>query len=352
MFEAAVRGQSPGQTYSGEYEELPPLGAPGAAGPTYAAPAQPGPTFPSIDSFNPFSSPGPMSYDPFLGAPPAAVPNSGYAPYGIHGPQPYKLGWRSLYDVGYIPEESIEGTPAELEIFEFDAEWRYTQPTEWGWLFSMAKEFRLRSYGEAGSTIPFPDEVFHLGWDFELSTPANAPWSFELGFSPSLNTDFEDNSTSDAWNWDGRGIAFYRTSPQLTWVGGVVYWDRVRDRLLPYAGVIWTPNDIYEFRLIFPEGRISKFLGTPWGVATWFYARGEFHVEAYEFEDSGFKDKYEISDWRVLLGFRSENGPGISTFIEGGWIFDRQIEFLNRTVAGTDNFDVSSGFIVRGGLRY
>ena len=50
-----------------------------------------------------------------------------------------------------------------------------------------------------------------------------------------------------------RAVAFYRTSPQWTWVGGVVYWDRVNDRVLPYAGAIWIPNDHTELRLLFPE---------------------------------------------------------------------------------------------------
>jgi hypothetical protein len=38
----------------------------------------------------------------------------------------------------------------------------------------------------------------------------------------------------------------------------------------------------------------------------------------------------------------------VQSFLEGGWVFDRQVEF-NR--AGGD-FDVSSGFIARFGVKF
>jgi hypothetical protein len=299
---------------------------------------------------NPYET-GPMTYDPFLGAPPAVMPNSGYAPVGgpahVFGPRPYRYGMQGRIDAGFIPGEEIEGVGADLEVFELDAENRYTQPTSFGWIYSFAHQFSWRNYDEIGGALPFPNDVFRSAWDFELATPANGSFSYVLGFTPALNTDFEDNSTSDAWTFDARAIAFYRSAPQWTWVGGVVYWDRVNDRLLPYVGAIWIPNDHTELRLTFPEGRISKFFGTPWGIALWYYLRAEFHVEAYEFEDSGFKDQYEINDWRVMLGLRSENAAGVATFIEGGWIFDRHLEYLNGP-----ELDIESGFLIRGGLRY
>ncbi|HUG90259.1 MAG TPA: hypothetical protein VML55_05470 [Planctomycetaceae bacterium] len=352
-FAAVIRGQTPGgQPYYGnqsQYEE-PYSTTPGLGDPTYGGQyVQPAPS-PGFNLLNPYES-GPMTYDPFLGAPPAVVPNGRYSPYGgpahVFGPRPYRYGWQGRIDAGYLPKEDIEGVSADLEIFELDVENRYTSPTAWGWIYSFAHQFSWRNYDEVGGALPFPTDVFRSAWDFELSTPANSPFSYVLGFTPALNTDFEDNSTSKAWTFDGRAIAFYRSSPQWTWVGGVVYWDRVNDRLLPYAGVIWIPNDHTELRLLFPEARISKFAGTPWGVAMWYYVRAEFHVEAYEFEDSGFKDQYEISDWRVLLGLRTENAVGVAAFIEGGWVFDRQLDFLNGP-----NFDIESGFLVRGGLRY
>ena len=82
----------------------------------------------------------------------------------------------------------------------------------------------------------------------------------------------------------GRGVVFLRASPQLMIALGAAYWKRVDDIVLPYAGVVWTPNDYWEFRLMFPKSRISYFLGNWWGAATWVYGGVEYNVEAYQID--------------------------------------------------------------------
>jgi hypothetical protein len=84
-------------------------------------------------------------------------------------------------------------------------------------------------------------------------------------------------------------------------------------------------------------------------LSKWIYTRGEFHSEAYEvdIEPAGRRDQIEMTDWRVLLGLRMERNL-LSAFLEAGWIFDRQVEFLR----STPSFDISSGFIARTGFRY
>jgi hypothetical protein len=130
---------------------------------------------------------------------------------------------------------------------------------------------------------------------------------------------------------------------------GALYWDRVDDIVLPYAGIVWTPSDYLEFRLLFPKPRVSLFLGAPSGVATWAYVSGEYHVESYEIELSppGSRDQVQFEDWRVLGGLRFESG-WLTSFIEAGWVFDRDVEFRSQ---GTD-FDIDTGFIGRVGFRY
>ncbi|MFT3772271.1 MAG: hypothetical protein QM820_43275 [Minicystis sp.] len=100
------------------------------------------------------------------------------------------------------------------------------------------------------------------------------------------------------------------------------------DIVLPYAGVVYTPNDLWEFRLLFPKPRISYFLGTPNGVATWVYVQAEYHVEAYQVDTypGRGQDRVQIADWRVVGGMRFEAG-WLTTFVEAGYVFDRKVEF-------------------------
>ncbi|MCA9114962.1 MAG: hypothetical protein KDA79_07730 [Planctomycetaceae bacterium] len=367
VFQMAIRGQTP------TFDSLP---APGEPQPSYQAPADsfgyPGNGYPADGSFmtpGQAAPPGPLNYDPFLsgvGVPPSPYAGSGGYSFGANGPQPYRLGWTTRMDFGIMPGESAGQGLGDIQIFEFDLDLEHTQQISNGWLFSMTHEFDMRSWDGPTSSrtgppnlahAGFPEELYRFGWDLELATPANqGPWSMQLAFNPSINSDLQQSLSSDAWNLDGRAIMFFKTSPYWTWALGAGFWDRVNDRVIPYAGAIWTPDDRWEWRLVFPEPRISYFLGNVWGIASWFYVRGQYHVEAYEVQlkdrtnRSAFfprQEKMEIEDWRVLAGMRSENGF-MTTFIEAGWVFDRKVDFINET----SSFDISSGFIARAGIRY
>jgi len=345
-FRPVIRGQTPG------YDEVPtpqqqPQSQPGQPK-TFVGPQNAVPDGNLITPGAPLGGPG---ADPFLNNGAGAGPQR----YGVHGPQPYRLHrWLSRYDIGFLPESDADRGLGEFEVFELDTSWQYSFPIWHNWIFSFTQEFNLRAWEGPQSNTRFPTttlpgSAFRFGWDFQLATPANHAWSALVAFNPSLNSDFEDTLTSDAWNWDGRGMIFYRATPQWTFVGGAGFWDRVNDRVVPYAGVIWTPDDRWEWRILFPKGRVSYFLGQPWGVSTWIYARSEYHVEAYEVEIPRLRrnDKVEVEDWRILLGLRWDTG-WVNAFWEAGWVFGRDVDFLRRT----SGFSVNTGFITRAGIRF
>ena len=205
---------------------------------------------------------------------------------GINGPQPFRWGWQPRFDVGYLPARSVSRGDGKFGIFAFDGEIRNNRPLPNGSVFSYAPQFGLRTWDgpmlAGGGTLP--SAVYRLGTDLEYSTTAAGPWSVTLGFNPSLNTDFARTPTSNAYNLDARAMLFYRASAQWMYVLGVGYLDRVHNWILPYSGVVWTPNDRTEFRLLFPESRISHYIGNYFSDDKWIYASAGFHVEAYQIE--------------------------------------------------------------------
>lgn len=362
--EVTIRAQSLDSPY---YDELPPAGggvlpqypySPGS--PTYSPPGTSFPGNPPVIEGSPYAPPGgfggapytPIApTDPFTGQPPA-VPGV-VQQFGVNGPQPYRFGAAPRIDAGYIAPASTGGGYGEMEVFEFDAEMPYVSPTGNGDVFTFTPQFNMRLFdgpSSPGALPGFPNDLYRFGWDFAYAwKDQHSPWSAELGFNPSINTDFEKSLTIDSVNWDGRGIAFYQASPTLTVALGALYWDRVRDRLLPYGGLIWLPNDRLEVRLIFPEPRISYFIGHMWGRPTWVYARAEYNVEAYEVEvPEGQQNQLQMDDWRFLIGARKDQGWG-QTFLEGGWVFDRNVRYANAAAPG---FDIGTSFIFRGGMRF
>lgn len=353
---AAFRGETPsaspiirGQSLSYDEEPTAAAGQYDGSAQTYASPP---PGYSNGGPYLPPQSPQWMT-DPFLGqgvvpGAPFPGPTPGGYLYGVNGPQPYRFGWTIRGDVGYLPEESTSNDGGKFGVFEFNSDFRYTIPWQSGWIFTSAPQFSMRSW-DGPNQVALPGSVYRVGWDLQLATPQTGPWSIQLDFNPSINTDFDSGVGADAWNFDGYGILFYQASPQWLWAFGAGFWDRVNDRVIPYAGVVWRPDDIWEWRLVFPNPRVSLFLGNTWWGATWFYVSGEYHIEAYQIEigNTNARERIEIQDWRVMVGLRSDNGR-VASFLEAGWLLDRSVEF-GRT---TPDFSIDDGFMARFGLRF
>lgn len=283
------------------------------------------------------------------GWPGGPAPNASVV--GVNGPQPFRFGWQSRLDIGYMPSESVSrnGARGSLGVFETNLEMRYTAPVTGQWIFSVAPQFNLRNWDGPGRPQLHGD-VYRFGSDFRLTSPTVGPTTVELGFTPALSSDFDRSPGSEAWSFDGYGALQIRTSPRWLVVIGALFWDRVNDNVLPYGGLVYTPNNVFEARLLFPRADVSMFLGAPWGVPQWLYVAGEYHIEAWQVSSpvpGGVQDRMEIEDWRILLGVRSESG-GISSFLEAGWVLGRHADFQNTA----RDFDISSGFITRFGVRW
>ncbi|MBI5757506.1 MAG: hypothetical protein HZA46_03180 [Planctomycetales bacterium] len=311
-----------------------------------------------------FSTPSPsqQTYVAPQGQPYLADPNFGQQPppygfpqpytHGTVGPQPYRLGWSSRYDMAWMPNATASNGRGDMEIFEANMALRNS--TGWppglpNWIMSFTPEFNLRSWQGPG-LVDLPAQVYRFAGDIELAAPGRGPWGFHAGFTPAIVSDFESPLDRDGFNFDGRGYITFQATPQLMLVAGAMYWDRVVDRVLPYGGFVWTPNDMWEWRILFPKARVSVFLGNTWGAATWLYGAFEYNSEAYQIviDNRSAQDKIEIRDLRATVGLRFDNGS-VQSFVEGGWVFERQFEFMNNSDL---NFDLNSGFIGRLGIRF
>jgi hypothetical protein len=249
-----------------------------------------------------------------------------------------------------MPASSTSGGLGNFNIFEANGAVRHSAQVTPGLVLSWTPQFNFRNWG-GPQFVDLPEHVYRFASDIELATPQEQTWGVQLGFTPAIVSDLHAALNRDGFNFDGRGMLFYNVSPALQVVLGAVYLNRVRDQVLPYAGIVWRPSSVWELRLLFPKTRISYFLGkNPWGVDTWIYSAFEYNIEAYQIGldgPTGDNEKIQIRDYRALLGLRTENS-GVSTFVEAGYIFDRDVGFKY----GTPGFDITSGFIGRLGLRF
>ena len=298
---------------------------------------------------------GPQTGRPFAPPPPdLAAPLIGET-YGVNGPRPFDAAPELYFDAGHIFAASADGRPDNLAVTELDFRYEVDVPAVAGGAFTFAPEYRLRTLSGPASNPgqpSLPGNLHRLGADFALTTRRLGPWSATVGLTPSINTDFTDSLTDLGTQYDGRAALFYQAAPDLTLVGGVKYYDRVDDLLLPWAGAVWRPGDRWEVRAVFPDPRVEYFWGPVLGKPMWVYGGFEYRREAWQFDPDtpGLPevDAVQFSDWRLILGARKEQGWG-RTFLEAGLVFDREVEFARSTGA---DFDVGESLILRGGVRF
>jgi hypothetical protein len=320
--------------------------------PTPATPSNPAPTFSA-----PYEEPLPNqpsfvmpSPQPFTTAPPPGV-----STWGANGAQPYRLGYSLWSDIAWLPGRptNLLLDDSDFSVFELNMGLNHTIPTWWSpWLFSLEHQFNYRNW--SGPTLDLPGDVYRLGWDFRFETPLNsqfAPFAMTLAFNPSINTDFDQQLGREAFNFDGRGIVFWQPDPHFMVGLGLQFWDRVSDRVIPYAGFVWLPDDRWEFRIMWPQSRIQYYCGNYMGEDVWLYASSEYHIESYQIGTTSVAtgdDQIELEDYRIMLGMRKSN-PMMSCYIEGGWVFGRKVDFRSDSI---NDFSISSGFIGRIGVRF
>jgi hypothetical protein len=317
---------------------------------------------PEPTTWNAFSPP--MTSDPFLnggvaqpyapmapafGGPvvgPAGA--GGFQTFGANGGQPYRFGVEQRLDIFLIPAADVSGGGAAGKYEELGVNYDLvvTKPFMPGWILKETGQFRSRTWDGPAGGAGLPGSAFRLGADFELATPQTGPYSISLAITPSVNTDFNKSASSTAFQLDGRGIVWWNLSPGWMFGAGAMFWDRVDDQVLPYAGWVYR-DDFWEWRLMFPESEIRLFLGNERRWAKWVYLRAKYNVDAYEITTAaGVRDEVEFEDWQLTAGFQMDAGY-YRWFIEGGLILDREINFRSNP-----DVSVDTSYITRMGWRY
>ncbi len=285
----------------------------------------------------------------------ALTPDVTMAPTTPNGPLPDRFGWTQRYELGFLPFSDAKDNWGHFGEMEFDLGWKYITPLyPTAAIFSFTQQYDLRLWGGPSSppSVPptdLPGAVHRIGWDFELKSTTPGPLNGVLAFNPSINSDFQESLTKRAWNWDARAALLYSPTREITYVLGVLFWDRLNEQVLPWAGVIYRPNEYWQFDLVFPQFRVSAYLWDEFGFRTSIYGRVEYHTEAYEIFNPVLdeRDRVALSDWRALIGVNKDQG-NMDYFIEGGWVFGRNVNYL----VAPQGFDVTSGAIIRAGLRF
>ena len=297
-----------------------------------------------LDTVSPFAKSTvrilPGYYDPF----------GWQASYGTNGYQPWRLGWSLFHDVSVLPASEVTGgTTGEMQITEWNFNLKLSEILSPGVLFNITGYLNAR-YWDGPGGIDLGGQVNQISTDLELGFFNEGPWSAQIAFHPQIVDGYESRLNSYAFNFDGRAIATYTASPEWSFVGGLAVWDRVDLMVVPHVGVIWAPDPRWELRLLYPKSRISYYLGRRGRTDYWAYGTAEYTAEAWQAnigDPTVVADRIQLTDDRISVGLRWDAGRH-SFFVEGGYVFHRQVEF----VGPTPGFDLNNTGMIRAGARF
>jgi hypothetical protein len=281
---------------------------------------------------------------------PTAAVEQALAPQPCPSPEPPSWIQKLKLDGTYLPGSGTHG----LEITDLDASGTFALLWAESWSpLLVAPDFAVHFWRSHRPPSPHPDaelptSLYDASLDFSWR-PRPAEWLFlELGVTPGVYGDFHA-STSDLFQMRGRGLAVVAFSPQWQMVGGLLYVNRNRTKLLPAGGVIWNPNEDTKCRLVFPEPRISRRIWTCGATQWWCYLQGEFGGGRWAVEQSdGRVESIDYTDLRLILGLEWVTPGRVKGHIEAGYVFDRKVNF---TSAAPD-FDPEDTVMVRLGISY
>jgi hypothetical protein len=359
--------------------------APGAAATTPINPYT-GTTF-GAAPFDPYSSSGSSAYS-FWGTPPSnttgvfaqppaatplsPAPGGSFPTYGPPPPSPYvnttpqyvfpngtTPQWDLSQSIKLIQDLRLRHTylgdgddPTDVGINDTETAVTFTIPNflTTGQPLFISPAFALHLWnGPEMLPADLPPNAYSAYIDTQWTSDPNLQIGAELGFRVGVYTDF-DTMNSDSLRLQGLGLGVFRLTPALTFKIGAMYLDRNKVKILPAGGLLWTPTPQVRFDIFFPQPRLSAYLTTVGRYELWWYLAGEYGGGAWTIERAdGTKDQIDINDLRVSAGFEWTGPRGLTGFVEGGFVFEREVLYV---VDPTDNFQPADTYMVRAGISF
>jgi hypothetical protein len=207
---------------------------------------------------------------------------------------------------------------------------------------------------DSPANIDLPPRLHDVAVDFHIFRVYDNHWIADFAVTPGLYADDNSFDSSDALRINGRAVGVYAPTIDLKYALGVTYLDGAWSKVIPVAGVIYTPNDDVEYQLVFPTPRVSwrlpQFSPIPGRDERWVYVAVEYGNAAWAFQQSnGAPDVFASRDYRVILGAERRIVSGISHRTEIGYVFHRDIKVAS--ISG-DDISMSNTLLLRVGITY
>jgi hypothetical protein len=206
---------------------------------------------------------------------------------------------------------------------------------------------------ESPQGMDLPSRLHDAVMDFHIFRVYDNQWIADFAVAPGFYADEHSFDSDEALRVNGRALGIYAPNLEMKWVLGVTYVNGGWAKVVPVAGFVYEPNDDVVYEAVFPRPRVAWRLGSspvPGRDEHWFYILGEFANAAWAFEQNdGDPDVLAYRDWRAIIGFENKRIGGVSSRIELGYVFNRDIKVAS--ISG-DDISLDSSLLIRAGISY
>lgn len=274
--------------------------------------------------------------DPASQQPALAPPLNGPTPqYGLQGPYANR---QRLLDHFLVSHTWLNGNSgSDLEIHSTDLAASFAIPffgNPAPILITPGFTFHFLDGPDTSSSPGFPDlppQLYDAYLETSWKPQLNDLFSADLALRVGVYSDFVA-VTSDSVRVTGRGLGLITLSPRWQLALGVEYLDRLRVKILPAGGLIWTPNPDVRYEIIFPHPKLAQRLTTFGNTDLWWYVAGEYGGGNWTVDRvGGLNDRVDYNDLRAMLGLEWIGLTGARGFFEVGYVFDREIVYVSST---------------------
>jgi hypothetical protein len=179
--------------------------------------------------------------------------------------------------------------------------------------------------------------------------PRLANWLFaDVAVTPGFYSDFE-HVNADSFQMRGRAMAIVALSENLQFVGGAMYVNRLKTKVLPAGGVIWNPSEDTRLFLVFPQPKVSHRFTTIGNLQIWGHVAGEFGGGRWGVERApGINDSLDYTDLRLILGLDMVRANLLHGHIDVGYAFNRHVNFAGDPF----EYTIPSTIMLRAGIHF
>lgn len=176
----------------------------------------------------------------------------------------------------------------------------------------------------------------------------NQIFSADLAVTVGVFSDFQ-YVDSNSLRVLGRGVGMIRFNPQFQLAVGAWYLNRLRTKILPAGGVIWTPNNDSRFEILFPNPKLAHRVTTIGNSDVWVYGAGEYGGGQWTIEHvTGQHDVVNYNDIRIFAGVEWFGLRRFHGNFEVGYVFNREIIYT----FGSPIVSPGDTVMLRAGLSY